>query len=130
MGRRDHRRPAEGVPHQEPHVAAGLVHEPRRLGGVGDLVRERAVAPVALGVTEPEVVEAQHPDTLAGQLLADPARSGAVLAQGEAVGEHAPAPDRALGLVDQTSQPRPARAGEPHPLGHVVRVPCPVTRPA
>ncbi len=36
------------------------------------------MAPVALGVAESEVVEAQHPDALAGQLLADPASSGAV----------------------------------------------------
>ena len=117
--RGDDRRPAEGVPHQEPHLAAGLVHEPHRLRGVGDLVGERPVAPVALGVAEPEVVEAQHPDALARQLLADPAGGRAVLAQREAVGEHAPSPGRALGVVDQPGKPRSARAGEPDPLAHV-----------
>ena len=115
----DHRRTAEGVSHQEPDDAAGLVHEHRCLDGVGNLVRERTIAPIALGVAEPEVVEAQHPDPLAGQLRADPARCGTVLAQGEAVGEHAPSPDRDLGMVDQASQSGSARAGEPYPLGHV-----------
>ncbi|HEV2930899.1 MAG TPA: hypothetical protein VGW74_19630 [Propionibacteriaceae bacterium] len=41
------------------------------------------------------------------------------------MGEHAPTPDRDLGLVDQTSQQRPARAGEPHALGHVAHSPKP-----
>jgi hypothetical protein len=109
--------------HQEPHLAVGLVHEPHRLHGVRNLVGERTVAPVALGVTESEVVEAEHSDALAGQLLADPARSGAVLAQCEAMGEHSPAADRAFGEVDETSQAGPARAGEPHPFGHVTHPP-------
>ena len=103
-GGRDHCRAAERVPHQEVDRPTLVGHEPARLHGVGDLVRERAVTPVALGVTEPDVVEAEHPDALAGQLLADAAGSGAVLAQGEAVGEHAPAADRRLGLVDDARQ--------------------------
>ncbi len=67
-----------------------------RSSGVADLVGERAVTPVALGVAESEVVEAEHADALAGQLLADAARRGRVLAEGEAVGEDAPTPDGAL----------------------------------
>src|SRR6266508_2670488 len=83
------------------------------------------VAPVALGVAQPEIVEAEHPDALTGQLLADPAGGRAVLAQGEAVREHCPATDCGRRMVDQTSQPGPAQAREPDALGHVGHPPRP-----
>src|SRR6266496_3068963 len=91
----------------------------------GDLVGKGPVAPVALGIAEPEIVEAEHPDALAGQLLADPAGGGALLAKGEAVREHAPATDRGYRVVDQTSQLGPARARKPDTLGHVGHPPRP-----
>ena len=87
----DHRGTAERVADQDLHVAPRRLQEARGLGGVGDLVGEGAVAPVTLGVAEPEVVEAQHPDALRGKLLADPRRGRAVLAEREAVGEDSPA---------------------------------------
>ena len=71
---------------------------------VGDLVRERPVAPVALGVAQAEVVEAEHADALAGKPFADPASSRAVLAECEAMGEDTPSADLALGEIDETCQ--------------------------
>src|SRR3712207_2352558 len=62
---------AERVTHQQPDWSPGRLHEPDCLGGVLDLVGERAVAPVALRVAQTEVVEPQHADSLAGQLFAD-----------------------------------------------------------
>ena len=100
MGGGDHGRAAEGVPDQEPHLAARVVHELHRADRVGDLVGERPVTPVTLGVAQAEVVEAEHADALAGELLADPARGRAVLAEGEAVGEDAPSAQLALREVD------------------------------
>ena len=111
VGGGDHGRPAEGVPDEQPHLAARVVHELHRADGVGDLVGERPVAPVALGVAQTEVVEAQHADALAGQLLADPARGRAVLAEGEAVGEDAPAAHLAFGEIDETRQGGSGGAG-------------------
>ena len=64
------------------------------------------------GVTQTEVVEAQHPDAFAGQLLADAARGRAVLAEGEPVGEDAPAPHLAFGQVDDTRQVGPVVLGK------------------
>ena len=116
--RGDHGRAAEGVPDEQPHVAAGGVHELHRTHRVGDLVRERPVAPVAVGVAQADVVEAQHPDALAGELLADAARGGAVLAEGEPVGEDAPAPQLAFGQIDETRQGGAGGAGELDALGH------------
>ncbi len=116
--RGDPRGPTEGVPHQQPDVASGLLQETDGLGGVVDLVGEGAVAPVALGVPQPEVVEAQHADPLAGQLLADPAGGRGVLAEGEPVGEDPPAPDPALRVVDQTGESGAAGAREPHAFCH------------
>ena len=79
MCRRDHGRAAERMPDQQAHLPAGVIHELHRPHGVGDLVGERTVAPVALGITESEIVETQHADALAGELFADPARGRAVL---------------------------------------------------
>src|SRR3954451_18133588 len=75
VGGCDYRRATEGVTDQEPDAPAALLHEPNRLDGVADLVRERAVSPVTLRVAESQVVEPQHADALAGELLADAARS-------------------------------------------------------
>ena len=118
VGGGDDRRAAEGVTDQQPHFAAGVVHELHRADGVGDLVGERPVAPVPLGVTQPQVVEAQHADALGGELLADPARRGAVLAEGEAVGEDAPPAHLGFGEVDEARQGGAGGAGEPDALGH------------
>ena len=114
----DHGRAAEGVPDEQAHLAAGVVHELHRADGVGDLVGERPVAPVALGVAQAEVVEAQHADALAGELLADPARCRAVLAEGEAVGEHAPSAHLALGTSMRPAKRWPGGADETDALCH------------
>src|SRR5829696_9992596 len=67
-------RAAEGVPDKQPDATSGPFHKPHRLSGVLYLVRERAIAPVAFRVAESKVVETEHADALAGQLLADAAR--------------------------------------------------------
>src|SRR3712207_5544888 len=96
----------------------GRFHEADRLSGVFDLVRERPVAPVALGVAKSEVVEAEHADALAGQLLADAACRGRVFSEGEPVGKDAPTPDGSRGMIDKAREPWSARTGEPHAFGH------------
>ena len=118
VGGGDHGRSAERMSDEQPDLAARVVHELHRADGVGDLVRERPVAPVPLGVAQAEVVEAQHADALAGQLLADPARGRAVLAEREAVGEDAPPAHLAFGEIDETRQRGPGGAGEADALGH------------
>ena len=75
-------------------------------------------------MAEAEIVEAEHADALAGELLADPARRRAVLAEGEAVGEHTPSAQLAVGKVDDTGQDGPGGAGKGDALGHA---PHPVT---
>ena len=112
MGGGDRGGAAERVPDEQAHLAARVVHELDGPHGVGDLVREGPVAPVALGVAEAEVVEAQHADALGGQLLAHPARGGAVLAEGEAVGEDAPPADLAVGEVDDPRRVGPVLLGK------------------
>jgi hypothetical protein len=123
----ENRRAAKGVAHEQSNPAAGLVHEPGRMRDVRNPVREPTIAPVTLGPAESQVVEAQHPDALAGQLLAHPTGSGTVHAECEAVGEHAPPADMALWVVDQTSQPGTARARKPDTLGHVAHPRRPAT---
>ena len=118
VGGREHGRPAERVSDEQADFAARVVHELHRAHGVGDLVGERPVAPVALGVAETEVVEAQHADALAGELLADPAGGRAVLAEREAVRENAPSAHLALGDVDTSRQRWPGGARELDTLGH------------
>jgi hypothetical protein len=100
-------------------VAPGLFHEADRPSGVLYLVGERAVAPVALGVAKPEVVEAEHANALAGQLLADAARRGGVLPESEPVGKDAPSPDGSLRMVDKACEPWSARTREPDAFGHM-----------
>src|ERR1700730_6269570 len=122
----DDGRAPKGMPDEQAYVAARSVHELHRADCIGDLVRERPVAPVALGVAQAEVVEAEHADALTCELLTDPARSRAVLAQCEAVGEDTPSPDLApsadlaLGEIDETCQGGSGGAGEPDALGHGV----------
>src|SRR3954470_17088501 len=69
VGAGDRRGAAERVPDEQPDLATRAVHELDGPNGVGDLVGEGPVAPVALGITKSEIVEAQHPDALAGELL-------------------------------------------------------------
>ncbi len=97
MGGGDHSSPAEGVADEQPHLASGFAHELHGADGVFDLVRKRAIAPVALRVPESEVVEPQHPDAFSGELLADSARCRRVLAEGETVCEDAPSANFAFG---------------------------------
>jgi hypothetical protein len=99
-------------------LTAGPLHEADRLSGVVYLVGKRAVTPVALGVAKSEVVEAEHADALAGQLLADAARRGRILSEGEPVGKDAPSPDGSLRMVDEACEPWSARTHEPHAFGH------------
>ena len=74
--RRNGRCATEGVPDDKPDPTSGFLHEPNRLSGVLDLVRKRSVAPIAFGVAEPQVVEAEHADALAGEPLAYATRRG------------------------------------------------------
>src|SRR6185312_8739566 len=67
-----------------------------------------------------QVVEAQHADALAGELLAYPARGRAVLAEGEAVCEDTPPPQLSLGQVDQTGQHRAGGTRKPDALRHAL----------
>ena len=118
VGGGDHGRATEGVPDEQPHLAARAVHVLHRADRVGDLVGERPVTPVALGVAQAEVVEAEHADALAGELLADPARGRGVLAEREAVGEDAPPAHLALRQIDETRQDGSGGAREADALGH------------
>src|SRR5215213_4311688 len=93
-------RAAEGVPDKQPDATSGPFHKPHRLSGVLYLVGERAVAPVAFRVAESKVVEAEHADALAGQLLADAARCGRVFSEGESVRKDTPTPNGSGGIVD------------------------------
>jgi hypothetical protein len=118
MGGGDHGRAAEGMADQQFHLAIRGVHELHRADGVLHLVRERTVAPVTLGTTEAEIVEAQHPDALACELLADPTGGGTVLAEREAVGEDGPSAQVTFGKIDEARQCRPRGARKSDALGH------------
>ncbi len=120
VGRGDDRRAPEGVSDEQAYLAARGVHVLDRAGRVGDLVGERSVAPVPVGLTEAEVVEAEHADALARELFTDPARGRGVLAKREAVGEDPPSAYLALRDVDEARQGGPGGAGEFHALGHRV----------
>ena len=89
------------------------------LDRVVNLLGERAVTPVPLGVAEAEIVEAKHADALARQLFADAARPDAVLAQREAVRKDAPSTDRGRRYVEQAGEQRATRAGEVDVLCHL-----------
>ena len=115
---RQHRRPAERMTDQQSDLTSGFVHELHGSHRVGDLVRERTVTPVAGRLPEAQRVEAQHPDALAGQLLADSAGRGTVLAQCEPVYEDPPPAALALWVVDEARQGGSTAAGERDALCH------------
>ena len=106
------------MPDEEVDLTAGIVHELHRAYGVGDLVGERPVAPVPFGVAKAQVVEAQHADALAGELLADPARCRAVLAEREAMGEDAPTAHLAFRHIHQARQDGAGGARKADAFGH------------
>ena len=96
----------------------------RMLSGLRPWMKgERPVAPVALGISESEVVEPQHSDAVAGELLADSARGRAVLAEGEAVGEYSPPANLTNRNVDDAGQQGSGLARETDAFSHAGSAP-------
>src|SRR4051794_11928431 len=111
-------RATKGMPDQQPRVLSGSGHEVHGFDSVPYLERERSFAPIALGVAESEIVEAEHPDAFAGQLFADSASCWTLLAKGEPVDEHAPSPHASCRRIDEAGQTWTAGAGKPSALRH------------
>jgi hypothetical protein len=78
------------VADQEMDRHSPVAHELGRTNGIGHLDREGAVTPLSARLSEPEIVEAEHPEALGRELLANASGRRAVLAQSESVSEDTP----------------------------------------
>lgn len=130
--RRQYRRAAQAVPHQQTRGTPRGGHEADRRAQILEVGREGSCRKVTAALTDAGEIEAQHADTVLGQGSADPPCGAQVLATGEAVGEQRIPQRLPFGQVHPRRQLVPEAAPKPHVLaGHgSCRLPSPTLQVA